>query len=175
VVTFDDAFALARKIVKAGGPFANDARRFLKSAGVDVPDSNPHASVVFACTHIGKRITEDNFLTGTDGTEEYTMDTKVNIVSDTLPGLLRAIGNAYALDIEEISIPPCMDDQPDNITEIQFYRDEDEQNDPPSESYREQWKDGKKRIWYACFELTIERRVISPITREEIEESVKVD
>jgi hypothetical protein len=120
----------------------------------------------YACTHIEKRVEEDNYESGFCGAGTCTMSENINIVAPTLPGLIERLGEVYGLDIDDVWWPGDEADNDDN-TRIGFNRLEDEECDTPDKRQIELWKEGKLRLWLADYDMMIEKRVVCPVTLDE--------
>jgi hypothetical protein len=161
---------------------ANAARDLLQSAGLDpddlpdefVPEGMDVPTYSYVCTQIVKERQLDDpehGLIGSDDDGEVFAE-DIELTATTLADLFAAIGKGYGLEIEEVSLP--VDHNVEDVTEIEFYRDETPGGDPATKDDRERWKRGEIKMYYACYRFTVAKR--APITLSEIEASgINVD
>ncbi len=117
---------------------------------------------VFACTHVTKMSMKDDFDSGLDGKANCLLDDDEHYTAPDMGGLLQAIGQTFDLDIKEVTLPVDMDEN--NVTRIEFVRDENGVGEPPTDKQRAMFKDGLIELWEARYTFTIELRKIVSIT-----------
>lgn len=119
---------------------------------------------IYAITHVSKEVEIDSYTEGSIGKRTCTMDEPLNITADTLPALLRAVGDHYGLMIAPAECSVC-GLSPDYVT---FSRTENAEGDEPSKREMDLWREGECRLWAVDYIFEIERRLVSPaITPEE--------
>lgn len=127
-----------------------------------------NAKTVFACTHIEKIATEDDFETGCSLEYTCVMSESVNYTADTLEALVKKVCDVYGLDFPDyISLDDC--DGKDRIPSVSFNRTETQDGFAPSERELEKWKEGKQKLWLADYTLWVEKRAVGFITVSDLE------
>jgi hypothetical protein len=144
--------------------------------GVLMPNLKP----TYICTHVVKDIEEDIYEEGLsndhDGDVDYTpIDQKVHITADSLPELMVMIGNKYRITIDQVTFPPAQEEHPDDVTELNYHRQEDPDGDPPTSRQTNCWKAGEEKQYYATYRFTIKRVMVIPMTRDEISGMLEID
>ena len=122
-------------------------------------------STQYACTYFSKEAEEDQFEHGCVGGRHGVMAEACNIASATLPGLLKALGDHYGLDLDDVW-PPGEDGTEGRMA---YNRLETDDGDVPDTSEMMAWKRGELRLWLADYDFTIEKRQVSPIPRAEFD------
>jgi hypothetical protein len=136
---------------------------------VDNPPAKGHAmNTVYACTHVEKCAEEDHYENGCDpSTQVCVMHERCNVQADSLPGLLKALGKQFYLNIDDVFVPD--DDENGNIARIGYNRLEDVDGNQPTADQERRWKAGKQKLYLADYAFIIEQRNVSPIRLEEFQ------
>ena len=88
-------------------------------------------NTIYACTHVEKCAEKDDYENGCDpSTQVCVMHERCNVLADSLPGLLTALGKQFYLDIDDVFVPD--DDDNGIITRIGYNRLENEDGDKPN-------------------------------------------
>lgn len=117
----------------------------------------------YACTYIEKRATLDDYTTGCEMTSNCVMSEKANIISDTLPGLLAAIGGQLFIEIDDVWIPG----EDGIVDRIGYNRLETQDGRKPCARELAAWRKRKLKLWLCDYDLAIEKRTIEPIELDE--------
>jgi hypothetical protein len=124
-------------------------------------------NMVYACTHVEKCAEKDHFESGCDlRSRVCVLHERCNVQADTLPGLLKALGKHFYVDIDDVFVP---DDDNGDITRIGYNRLENEDGDEPSQEQQRRWKAGKENLYLADYDFLIEKRTVEPIRMEEFQ------
>jgi hypothetical protein len=113
--------------------------------------------MTYACTFIEKTVSVDDYETGCELQSFCIMADPVNIVADSIPKLIGAIGDYLGIDIQDCWVP----DFPAN--RIGFNQCETVEGYAPTEGQIARWKRGDCTLYLADYHFTIERREVSPI------------
>lgn len=119
-------------------------------------------AAVYACTHVLKTISRDHYETGADLKSECTMDDNVVIVADSLPGLIKTIGDRYGLAMDDL----FLSDEGDDISSFGFNRLENADWRTPTPREMEAFRNGTP-LWLADYSFLVEAREVRPIHRRE--------
>lgn len=122
---------------------------------------------IYACTYVRKTAIEDSFEEGLVGHEALILDEGRNITAPTLEELIKKVGEAYYIDIEEIFLPSTRDDTAPGRNAFAVYLMETNDGYKPDDDQLEQWKAGKLKLFYCDYEFTVEKRVVSRVSRDE--------
>lgn len=123
-------------------------------------------NTVYACTFIEKCAEEDHVENGCDPDSQVCVrHERCNIQADTLPGLLKALGKQFYLDIDDVFVPD--DDDNGNIARIGFNRLENEDGGEPTADQQRRWKRGEMTLYLADYHFLVEKRTVEPIRLEE--------
>lgn len=123
----------------------------------------------YACTGVSIHREDDDWedgLTG-GGDDEYR---RCRVSSDTLAGLVQALGLEFGLSMDEVIIAP-QDDGSEVVYYLDFSREENEEGLPPTESEWVGWKAGKRLLWCVTYRFAVEHRTVRGLTRQECEEA----
>lgn len=133
----------------------------------DNPSAKGYAmNTIYACTHVEKCAEKDDYENGCDpSTQVCVMHEHCNVLADSLPGLLTALGKQFYLDIDDVFVPD--DDDNGIITRIGYNRLENEDGDKPNQEQERRWKQGETTLYLADYGFLIEKRNVSPIRLEE--------
>jgi hypothetical protein len=115
---------------------------------------------VYACVHAMKMAAVDHFETGCETAGTYVMSDAVNITAETLPKLVKTIGDRYGLEIDYAFLNPGR---------FSFNRLENAEGFPPSDSERKQWEQGKLTLYLADYDFSIEKRTICDVPSAEFD------
>jgi len=122
----------------------------------------------YACTRIVKEVVEDDYEQGElPDTEACSMDEKTSITSDTLAGLVKAIGDYYCLDMKGVRMHERCHEAEDGVRWLAYVRTETNDCQEPTDAEEALWKAGKMRCWTCRFEFKVEKRIVSSLTAEE--------
>ncbi len=124
----------------------------------------------FACTHIIKEITVDNFETGCETTQTCVLDQKADITGETLRELFTNISKEWGFspEIDELFIP---DPDGKDISYVGFDQLENSDGYAPTDAQTDLWKKGEIQLWLADYSFLISFREVRPVTMKEIMES----
>jgi hypothetical protein len=118
--------------------------------------------IVYACTFVEKCVEVDSFAEGCQpDSRQCLMADSVNVVSDTLTGLVEKIGDTDGLDMDDLFIPGAGDEE--HVTGVGYNRMEDADGNEPSKAQIRQWKRGRATLYLADYYFAIERRTVTPI------------
>jgi len=115
---------------------------------------------VYACVHAMKMATVDHFETGCEAAGRYVMSDTVNITAETLPELVKKIGDRYGLEVDYAFLNPGR---------FSFNRLEDAEGYPPSDSERKRWERGKLTLYLADYDFSIEKRTVCDVPPAEFD------
>jgi hypothetical protein len=122
---------------------------------------------VYACTYARKEAEEDRYAGGcVPGTRTCVMAQGCGITADTLPGLLKEIGNYFCLDLDDVWLG---DGDGGELSRIGYSRQEDDAGYPPEAVLVEKWREGKCRLYLADYSFAVEKRQVCDLTRAEFE------
>jgi len=127
------------------------------------------AKTVFACTHIDKDATVDNWETGCRIDRTCVMSESVNYTADTLENLVKKVCDVYGLDFPTHVSHDEVYDANDSINVIQFDRLETASGDVPTEEEIARWKDGRLELYVADYTLHVEKRRVENVTINDVE------
>lgn len=131
--------------------------------------------VEYVCTYIAKTVEEDVYDEGClPETHITTSSETILITGNTFAELLTKIGEEYDLDIQAISLPPC-EVEDGNIDLFEFQRSENADGSCPTPAQINKWKEGNHQLWAATYLFRTQKRMILPISLDEIKAVVKVD
>jgi hypothetical protein len=117
---------------------------------------------LYACTYVEKDVEVDSFAHGCDPrTRTCVMAERVDLTSDTLPGLLQTIGHRFGLDLEDIWAPE------EELTWIGYNRLEDGAGNEPTREQKRLWRRGQETLYLADYRLAVEKRTVAPLSRRE--------
>ncbi len=119
----------------------------------------------YFCTYVSKEVRVDNYETGCETERVCTMAKRCDVGADTVPELLKAIGERYGLDVDDLFIPG---DDDDDITHVGFNRNETADGYEPTERELKGFKRGTVKLWLADYTFAVEYRETRPLRLEEI-------
>lgn len=120
---------------------------------------------VYACSYVEKDVERDSYEHGCTGDRSCMMAESCNIEADSLPGLIKAIGDRFCLDMDDIWLPG--EDGVENY--IGYNRLEDSNGDVIESNSRDfdLFKAGKLDAWLADYTFHIEIREVSGVPTAE--------
>lgn len=123
---------------------------------------------VFACTYMEKLTERDSFESGCDPETKKTADTQgLAITAATMPELIKSISRSLCLDCETESWFIPVDDGV--VSFMSFNRLENNDSDKPTAKQDAAWRSGELDLWLADYMFTIEKRIVSPVSPEDLQ------
>lgn len=123
-------------------------------------------STVYACTWADKEVEVDDFQRGCVGNRRGMFADSLNITADTLPALLKAIGDRYFLDLDDVWY---MGDT--TLTRIGYSRLETAEAEEPTPAERDAWQKGRKDLFLADYTFLIQKREVNGISMQEFKDA----
>ena len=126
------------------------------------------SKTIFACTHYDKHAEQDNFEGGCmPQTRRCVFSRYVTVTGESMPDLIKNISRELCLDCEDESWFIPMDDG--TISFMSFNRIENDDGDEPTSKQDAEWKAGELDLWLADYTFHIEKRVVSPVSPEDLQ------
>jgi len=120
-------------------------------------------TTVYAATYIEKRATRDHEATGCETESHCVMSERINLEAATLKGLVEKLKSAYGHDGNYLDIP-------DGGGAVGWNQYENDNSDTLTvDQCKDYWKRGKN-VWLCDYLFSIEKREVTDIAAEEIEE-----
>lgn len=123
---------------------------------------------VYACTSVEKLASDWDPTEGASTHSRTILCQRSNITSDSLVGLVEAIGQHYFLDLDDLWIPDN-DEEPGQINTIGYNRVETVDSDEPTTQETEQWKRGELKLYLCDYSFAIEKRTVAMVGLEEFD------
>jgi hypothetical protein len=127
------------------------------------------AKTVFACTHITKDATEDNFETGCDMKRTCVMSERVNFTASTMENLVKGICDQYGLEFPDNVWHDADHDMSQCIDVIAWNRHETATGDTPTAEQLDRWKRGEMILYVADYTCCVEKRRVEPVDTYDME------
>lgn len=123
---------------------------------------------IFACTHYDKHAELDSFTEGCmPETRRCVLSRSVNVTGKSMLDLIKNISRELCLDCENESWWIPMDNG--TISFMSFNRIETDEGDEPTTKQDSQWKADELNLWLADYTFHIEKRVVSPVSPEDLQ------
>lgn len=115
---------------------------------------------VYACTLVEKEVEVDSYENGADpDTRKCLLSQKENIKAQSLVELVRKIGEAYGLEMDDLFLPQ------EPVTYVGFNRLENNEGFEPTPAEMAKFKKGLINLWLADYTFGIEKRHLESIER----------
>lgn len=122
---------------------------------------------IFACTHCEKHAEQDRFVEGCmPETRRCVLIRPVTVTGNSMPDLIKNLSRELCLDCKNESWFIPMDNG--EITYMSFNRHENDDGDKPSHNQNIQWKAGELDLWLADYTFHIEKRIVSPVSADDL-------
>lgn len=123
---------------------------------------------LFACTYYDKYAEQDNFNKGyIPHTRRCVFSRHVIVTGESMKDLIKNISRELCLDCENESWWIPMDK--DTVRLMSFNRFENDDGDKPTAKQDAQWKADELDLWLADYTFHIEKRVVSPVSPEDLQ------
>lgn len=119
---------------------------------------------MYYATHLSKEVEEYQYEHDCVGQRRCTMSDRIDIGAETLPELLKKLGEAYGLKIDDVFIPG---EEEEDITHIGFNGLEMGNGDEPSGYYLKRWKEGVTKLYLADYTFSVEYREVRALRLSE--------
>jgi hypothetical protein len=127
-------------------------------------DRTTETRTVWACWHVEKLATVDEYEKGCIGQPWQVLYEPANITVPTLPELVKAIEYQYGLNFDSLWIP----DHDSGF--IGFNQLETADSAEPTDREREEWKAGRLKLYLCDYRFQIEKRTIEEPATEDMRE-----
>lgn len=117
---------------------------------------------MFMCTSVEKRASVDDFETGCETHSRTILCDDCCIRSESLAGLLKAVGDRYGLEIDDVWIGAIEDGR------LSFNQLECEDSSTPDDSEMAEWKLGKLKLYLCDYDFQVEKLVSQFIEMEDL-------
>lgn len=123
---------------------------------------------IFSCTHYEKCVEQDSFMKGCmPGTRRCVFSRTVTVTGESMPELIKNISRELCIDCESESWWIPMDNGTTSF--MSFNRRENDDGDKPSTKQYIEWRAGRLDLWLADYTFHIEKRVVSPVSTEDLQ------
>lgn len=123
---------------------------------------------LFVCMHYEKYVEQDSFNKGCIPiTRRCVISRTVTVTGESMKDLVKNLSLELCLDCEKESWWIPMDDG--EVSFMSFDRLENDDGDKPTTKQDTEWKAGELDLWLADYTFHIEKRVVSPVSPEDLQ------